>query len=130
MTEREAVEEPVRFFHGTRAGFGKGGWVFPRTFHQGEGTSAPLQPGRQAPSDAERYVYITTSEDLAWVYAWHAPGRGRPRVLVVEPRSEVADDPEHSPLMQAYRCEVAKVLAVRFTPTVSEKDAREGWATG
>ena len=79
--------------------------------------------------DAERYVYVTTSRELAWVYAWHARGRGRPRVLTVTPLSDVWHDPEHSPDMEAYRCESAFVTAVDLDPLVSEQDARAGWVT-
>lgn len=118
-------------YHGTRKGFrGRGGLLMPRTFHGSKGTTAPLKPGAVANSDSERYVYVTTSLDLAWVYAWHAQGRGRPRVLTVRPLSPVWRDPEHSEDMAAYRCEAAVVDAVAVEPLVTESDARAGWVEG
>jgi hypothetical protein len=119
-------------FHGTRAPFRKGGWLFPRSFYKGlkeaaRVTTAPVKPGRQPSPDADKWVYVTTNEALAWVYAWHAPGRGKPRVLIVQPYGPIERDPEHSVDMEAYRCPMAKVLDVDREPTVSEEDARAGW---
>lgn len=118
-------DDPV-FYHGTRRPFRPGGWLFPRSFHGDPGTSAPLNPGRKAPTDAADYVYVTTSRTVAWVYAWHAHGRGRPRVLRVDPHG-LEHDPEHSPRMQAYRCSSARVLGVDLDPEISEEEARGGW---
>lgn len=121
-------EEPPPLYHGTRVGFrGRGGLLLPRGTHGGKGTTAPLKPGRQSPADAQQYVFVTTSKELAWVYAWHSQGRGRPRVLTVRPLSDVWRDPEHSVDMEAYKCEAAFVLAVDFEPLVTEEDARAGW---
>lgn len=117
---------PPPLFHGTRRGFRKGGLLLPRCSHGGQGTSAPAT--RTLP-DADRFVYVTTSRTLAWVYAWHAVGRGKPRVLTVRPLSDVWGDPEHSPAMEAYRCEAAVVVAVDLEPEMSEADARAGWVT-
>lgn len=122
------MSEPVVFYHGTRKGFSKGGYLFPRSFHKGAGTYAPLKPGFEPRKDAEDYIYITTSETLAWVYAWHAPGRGRPKVLVVEPHGVIERDPEHSIDMEAYRCDgIAKVLSVDTEPKINEFEAAAGW---
>lgn len=119
---------PPPLYHGTRAGFrGRGGLLAPRTFHGGSGTAAPLTPGAVAPTDSRGYVYVTTSPLVAWIYAWHAPGRGRPRVLTVRPLSEPEPDPEHSPTMEAYRCEAAIVESVDLVPAVTEDEARSGW---
>lgn len=121
-------QEPPPLYHGTRAGFrGRGGLLLPRGSHGGTGTSAPVNPGREPPSDSDRYVYVTTSKTLAWVYAWHAPGRGRPKVLTVIPLGNLEPDPEHSPAMEAYRCEAAVVERVDLNPEISEEDARQGW---
>lgn len=120
----------MTLYHGTRAGYrGPGGLVLPRATHGGPGTSAPVNAGQAAPADAGRWVYATESLDLAWVYAWHAPGRGRPKVLVIEPRGTLEPDPEHSPAMTAWRCEWATVSAVLTTPAVTEDEARAGWLT-
>lgn len=98
----------------------------PRTFHGGAPTTAPLNPGRVQPQDAADWCYLTTDLDLAWVYAWHAPGRGHPRVVEVEP-FDLDPDPEHSAGMDAWRCRWARVITVHRTPTVTESEARSGW---
>lgn len=72
---------------------------------------------------------MTTDLTLAWVYAWHAPGRGKPKVLTIEPRGVIEPDPEHSVRMDAWRCEWAKVTRVDTDPVLSEADARAGWVT-
>jgi hypothetical protein len=118
---------PPPLYHGTRRGFQRGGLLIPRSAHKGKGTEAPLIPGRKSPTDAAAYVYVTTSKIVAWVYAWHAVGRGRPRVLTVQPLSDVWLDPEHGPDMEAHRVTAACVLSVDFDPVVSEEDARTGW---
>jgi hypothetical protein len=119
---------PPPLFHGTRRPFMKGGLLLPRAKLGGApATSAPMKAGRAPNPDAENWVYVTTSLTLAWVYAWHAPGRGRPRVLTVTPLGPVYDDPEHSPDMEAYRTDAAVVAAVDLEPLVSEADARAGW---
>ena len=117
----------MTFYHGTRRGFKPGGYLLPRAFHEGRATAAPLSPGCVQPEDAAEYVYITESEDLAWAYAWCSPGRGRPKVLVVEPTGPVVPDSEHSPAMLAYRTTSARVVAVHIEPLMTEAEAREGW---
>ena len=119
----------VVWYHGTRAGFSRGGVLFPRTWHGKAGTTAPTNPGQASPADAPGWVYITTNINLAWVYAFHGVGRGRPKVLTVAPHGQVEADPEHSPDSDAYRCEWASVTAVSTVPTVTEAEAREGWVT-
>ena len=122
------AEGEVVFYHGTRRGFGRGGWLMPKRFHQNsEQTSAPVKPGRDRAADSEHWVYMTTHEELAWAYAWAAPGRGKPKVLVVEPCGVVERDPEHSVDMQAYRTEMAKVVEVLREPLLTEEEARDGW---
>ncbi len=69
------AEDPT-WYHGTRRGFQKGGLLVPRADHGKAGTTAPLAPGRAAPDDAVNHVYMTQDLDLAWAYAWAAPGRG------------------------------------------------------
>lgn len=118
---------PFPLYHGTRQGFSRGGLLLPRAEHGGAGTAAPVNPGRQVPADASRWVYGTGSLDLAWVYAWHAVGRGRPKVLVLHPHGAPRSDPEHSPAADAWRCEWATVTRVLTDPTVTEQEARDGW---
>jgi hypothetical protein len=116
------------FYHGTRRGFTRGGYVTPRTFHHGKGTTAPLMPGATPRADSERYVYVTTSPELAWAYAYASVGRGRPKVLVVEPQGDVTPDPEHSPDMEAFRVDGwARVLEVQTEPLMTEEEAMAGW---
>jgi len=123
-------EQPVTWYHGTRRGCSRGGYVIPRSAHGKEGTSAPVNPGQQQPSDSGDYTYLTTSATLAWVYAWCAPGRGKPKVLTVEPMGNVYRDPEHSPDMEAYRCDGwLRVVNVDTEPIITEQEARDGWVT-
>ena len=117
----------MTLYHGTRRGFGPGGYLIPRSQHGQPGTTAPLVPGRVQPSDVADWVYVTEDIDLAWVYAWHAPGRGQPKVLEVEPMGELHDDLEHGLRMRAYRCTMARVRKIHRVPTVTEADARGGW---
>lgn len=118
-----------KWFHGTRRGFTRGGYLFPRNDHGGPGTTAPTNPGMTSPEDSADWVHITRDPVLAWAYAWSAPGRGKPKVLTVEPHGPVEDDPEHSVRMDAWRCEWAKVVAVDTDPALSEEEALAGWAT-
>ena len=127
MSRPSSREGGPLLYHGTRAPFrGPGGLVLPRSVHGGPGTTAPLNPGRALPADAAGFVYVTEDLDVAWVYAWHAPGRGAPRVLVVAACGLEAD-PEHSEGMGAWRCRSARVLRVLRKPTVDEESARAGW---
>lgn len=128
VSEEAREGEPVRWYHGTRRGFTRGGYVTDREFHQGAQTSAPLKPGRQSPEDVVEHTYLTTNPVVAWVYAWHAPGRGKPKVLRVEPMGPVSPDPEHSPAMEAYRCAGwLRVVGVETEPLITEAEARAGW---
>lgn len=115
------------WYHGTRRGFRAGGVLLPRSVHHSAATTAPVNPGQVALADAEDWVYITRNLDLAWVYAWHAVGRGKPKVLQVNPVGDLEPDPEHSTAMDAWRCEFATVKKVFAEPTVTEAEAREGW---
>ena len=116
------------WYHGTRRGFTRGGVLFPRAAHGGTGTGAPLSEGRQQPGDAQRWVYLTRDLDLAWAYAWSAAGRGKPKVVQVRPHGRIERDPEHSLAMDAWRCEWASVIDVLTEPTMTEEQARAGWA--
>lgn len=117
------------WYHGTRTGFRSGGYLFPRTFHNRSGTTAPLTVGRTQPASATDWVYVTQSPILAWVYAWHATGSGKPKVLIVEPYGAIEHDPEHSPRMEAWRTEWARVTAVLTEPAITEREARDGWVS-
>ena len=90
----------MTWYHGTRRGFRRGGLLLPRSTHGGPATSAP---------------------------AWRAPGRGKPKVLVIEPFGDIERDPEHSLAMDAWRGSWAKVRGVLTEPAVSEDAARAGW---
>lgn len=117
MTEVETAVATVVWYHGTRRGFrGRGGVVLPRWEHGGPGTTAPTNPGRTSPPDADRYVFITRDRDVAVAYAHAAPGRGRPKVLTVQPAGEVTRDPEHGYATDAWRCGWATVLATEVLP--------------
>lgn len=116
----------MTLYHGTRRPFKRGGLLLPRAEHGGAGTSAPVTVYDHS-DRAARFAYATEDRAIAWVYAWHAPGRGRPRVLVVDPLGAVERDPEHSLDMRAWRFEAALVREVFLIPEVSEQDAREGW---
>ncbi len=121
------TDEPV-YYHGTRRGFTRGGYVAPRAFHKGEGTSAPLVEGREPPADSDQYVYCTTHLGLAWAYAWAAAGRGRPKVLTIQPGGHVEPDPEHGEEMAAFRISgFCRVLAVDIEPVMDELEAAAGW---
>lgn len=122
-------DEPLRWYHGTRRGFTRGGLLIPASRHGGERTTAPLTEGATPQTGAENWVYMTTNIDLAWAYAFHASGRGKPKVLVLHPVSMPEPDPEHSSAMAAYRCEAATVTDVLTEPTITEAEARSGWAT-
>jgi len=120
-------QETPRLYHGTRRGFTPGGWLMPRAFHNGAATTAPATTSLP---EARDHIYVTTDLTLAWVYAWHAPGRGKPKVLIVEPTATLEHDPEHSAQMPAYRAEgMARVVTVLTEPTITEDEARDGWET-
>ena len=112
--------EPM-FLHGTRRGFKPGGVLLPRAQHGGQGTNAPVNPGATPPPDAVNWVYLTTALDVAWLYAHHAPGRGKPKVLVMQPHGTVEPDPEHSAAMSAWRAEWATVTRVMNAAEVEDR---------
>jgi hypothetical protein len=105
----------------------KGGLLMPRVAHHGKPTTAPLKQGASPREDSSKYVYLTTNKELAWVYAWCAVGRGKPRVVTVAPLDPVYPDPEHSSDMQAFRTKAAIVVEVDIDPMVTEIEARTGW---
>ena len=105
------------WYHGTRRGFAPGGVLVPRAEHGGPGTLSPLNPGRTSPAGAGSWCYVTRDPEVAEAYAVHAPGRGRPKVLTVQPHGQVVRDPEHGPATDAWRCEWATVLAVQILHT-------------
>lgn len=121
------MPDHVRWFHGTRRGFTTGGLLLPRSTHGGPGTAAPVNPGRAVPDEAQGWVYLTEDIDVAWAYAWVAPGRGKPKVVEVVPHDDLEPDPEHSPAMRAWRCRWATVSRVHTVPTITEAEARDGW---
>lgn len=129
-TQRTQTTGTPTLYHGTRAGFrGRGGLLMPRARHGGRATGAPVNSGREPLPDAEQCVYLTEHVELAWAYAWAAPGRGKPKVLVVRPLGPIEPDPEHSVEMAAWRCEAAIVEQVLTDPPFGEEEAKAGWAT-
>lgn len=96
------------FYHGTRAGFERGGLLLPVDV-----TAANQRPGHVPKGTA--HVYVTTDRDLAEWYALNSKGRARPRILTVQPLGPLTDDAspydhEHN----QFRCEAATVVAVEI----------------
>lgn len=80
-------------YHGTRRGFRPGGYLTPPDFH-GVGANWELDPEvLAAEPDRGEWVYVTPSIDVARFFATAAKGRGRPKILEVEPMAEVEPDP-------------------------------------
>lgn len=100
------------WLHGTRRPFQPGGLLLPRAEHRGGGTTSPLSPGRESPPEAAHRVFITRDPDVAAHYAHAAHGMGRPRILTVEPCTDVERDPEHGWATDSWRCGWAVVVAV------------------
>lgn len=104
------MSDPV-LYHGTRRGFRPGGILLPpdTTGHQ------PSTHGYTVPDgwvdDREQYVYVTTDIDIARDFAAQAPGRGRPKVLIVTPMTPVEKDPATigGHVAPTYRCGWARV---------------------
>jgi hypothetical protein len=94
------------FYHGTRAGFRRGGYLFPVDFHGKEARPGHVEGGTA-------WVYFTTDRETAEWYAFQAKGRGRAKVLTVEPMGAVLVDPSTFDYEEdQYRCEMARVVAV------------------
>jgi hypothetical protein len=92
-------------YHGTRAPFrGGGGLVLP-------GADVGRENHNLGRSDR---VYVTPDLELAWLYAEASKGRGKPKVLIVEPRSplEVDDSTIGNEEQEAYSCAYAVVQKV------------------
>lgn len=124
-----AADAAMILYHGTRRPFGKRGLLLPRSEHDGPGTNAPLNTGRTAWPDADTWCYATEHVELAWAYAYAAPGRGRPRVLIVSPLDEyIHRDPESSEESLCWRFKSAWVVEVLTDPPFSQEAAEAGWA--
>jgi hypothetical protein len=94
------------FFHGTRAAFrGRGGIVLPGS-----------QVGRDNHSlGTNNYVYVSTDIEVAMDFAVLAKGRGKPRILTVQPFGKMERDTYPDMADQdSWRCEGARVLKVRM----------------
>lgn len=76
----------MTLYHGTRAGFKAGGFVFPADFTG----HTPRAGGREG---GTAYAYCTDDWDLAEWYAINSKGRGKPKVLTVEPTGPIEHDP-------------------------------------
>lgn len=101
--------EPA-FYHGTRVGFKKGGYLFPVSFHHGA-----VRPGVRVSED-DQYIYFTTDFELASFYAVNSKGRGRPKVCTVVPGGPVEHDPStYDGEREQYRSKTsARVVDVQF----------------
>ena len=95
-------------YHGTRAGFRKGGYVIP-------GDELGKDNHGLGRSDA---VYLTPNYDEAEEWALSSKGRGRPKVLFVRPGGPLTVDDstvggeEHEGYRCAAWCEVLRVQIV------------------
>lgn len=79
---------PPPLYHGTRAGFGRGGLVLPVALHGRRPRSG------HTGDDSTAYAYATPDREMAAFYALNdRHGRGRPRVLTVTPLGPVEADP-------------------------------------
>lgn len=102
-------------YHGTRAAFRRGGYLFPQSWH-GQAPRAG-----HVGEDSTEFVYMTTDRELAEWYAVNSPGRNRARVLTVEPLGPIEHDPSRYDDEQydQYRCrDGAKVVDVYFLPVM------------
>lgn len=100
-------------FHGTRAGFKRGGFLFPVAFH---GTHQ--RPGHVG-EDSTEFIYLTDDRDQAAAYAYDHPGRGRPKILTVQPSGPIERDPSTFDGERGcqYRSrDIAKVIDVEVLP--------------
>lgn len=86
MSDTAQLQAPL-LYHGTRVGFRKGGFLFPQAFHG----HAP-RPGHSG-DESTRYAYATLDREMAEFYALNDKGRGRPKVLTVEPMGPCEPDP-------------------------------------
>ena len=99
-------------FHGTKAGFRPGGYLFPPRF-----TGHEPRAGAQG-EDSLEFVYVTTDWEQAEWYAVNSKGRGRPKVLTVVPTDVLEVDPSTydgergEQLRTKGQCRVVKVEAV------------------
>lgn len=97
----------MTLYHGTRAPFrGRGGLVLP-----GNEVGRHCHPGLEYRSD---WVYVTPDFELAVEYAHAAVGRGKPKVLVVRPGSDmyVDDSTVNGEEQESYRVKYAIVERV------------------
>lgn len=102
-------QEPV-FYHGTRVGFKKGGYLFPPSFHHGA-----TRPGVRVPED-DQYIYFVTDFEQATYYALNSKGRGRPKVCTVVPSGPIEHDPStYDGEDEQYRSKTsARIVEVQF----------------
>lgn len=108
------MSSEVVFYHGTRAPFGpRGGLLLPgaETGQDNTTNSDDYRPG--VTPYAATHVYVTTDRELAEEFARRARGRGRPRVLIVQPWAPlIPDDATYNgeDRDDVFRCPAANVL--------------------
>lgn len=106
-------------YHGTRAGFSRGGYLFAQAFH-----GKPARAGHVG-EDSTGYAYATLDHEMAVFYALNdRHGRGKPKVLTVVPLGPCEADPSrYDDEDEQVRCaEGFRVVAVEF---IDESDYEE-----
>jgi hypothetical protein len=96
-----AAEPEIHWYHGTRAGFGPGGYLMP-------GDQVGKNNFEDTAGADNTRVYVTPNIEWAKIFALASKGRGKPKVLEVRPYDLVpasTDDEE-------FACSMAKVLKV------------------
>lgn len=104
MTNQDSNDlDEVRFYHGTRRPFDRGGLILP---------GAKFGEDNHGLGRSE-WVYVTTELDLAIEYAKVAQGRGKAKIVEVQPWGEMFVDDSTiagGQEQDSYKCEAAKVL--------------------
>lgn len=105
-------------YHGTRAGFrGRGGLVLPGAQVGRDNTSGSHGYVDHGIPYTGEHVYVTTDRDLAMIFALLAKGRGRPRVLTVQPfgmKPDTGTTYGGEERDDVFTCEWATVLSVEM----------------
>ena len=112
------MKDKVVFYHGTKAGFrGRGGLLLP----------GDLVGKDNWHLKRSQFAYITTEIQLAYFYAYACKGRGRPKVLIVKPISQIENDNSFlfDDLQAAYTCSgaiVQKTILLPWMPIHNEDE--------
>ena len=95
------TEPEIHWYHGTRAGFGPGGYLMP-----GDQVGRSNFPDLAAADSS--MVYVTPNIEWAKIFALAATGRGKPKVLEVRPYDLVQASQDG----EEFACSMARVLKV------------------